>query len=119
MEQVQFQQSKDWIDLSHVLKDDAGQIVAGINAILYCWNMMYVDNLFVESLDRGKGHGKLLPEKKEELAKNLDGYMSHLDTFDWQAKELYENLGYPIFGVLGNCPRGHKRYYMEKDFYKA
>jgi hypothetical protein len=42
--------------------------------------------------------------------------MSHLDTFDWQAKEFYEHLGYEVFGILENCPRGHNRYYMKKVF---
>ena len=115
-EHVPFQQIKDWIDLSYVLKDDAGQIMAGINATLYCWNVMYVDILYVDSSHRGKGYGKLLLEKAESQANSLGGYMSHLDTFDWQAKEFYEHLGYKVFGILENCPRDHNRYYMKKEF---
>jgi GNAT superfamily N-acetyltransferase len=113
---VPFQQNDDWIDLSYVLKGSTGQVVAGINATLYCWNIMYVDILYVDHSQRGKGYGKLLLDKAESRAKSIGGYMCHLDTFDWQAKDFYEHLGYQVFGILENCPRGHTRYYMKKDF---
>jgi GNAT superfamily N-acetyltransferase len=113
---VPFQQSEDWISLSYVLKDDAGHAIAGINATLYCWNIMYVDVLYVDQSHRGKGYGKLLLDKAESKAKSLGGYMAHLDTFDWQAKDFYEHCGYQVFGILENCPRGHARHYMKKEF---
>jgi GNAT superfamily N-acetyltransferase len=113
---VPFQQSEDSIDLSYVLKDEKGQAIAGINAMLYCWNILYIDILYVEDSHRSKGYGKLLLDKAESESKKLGGYMSHLDTFDWQAKEFYEHLGYGVFGILENCPVGHNRYYMKKVF---
>jgi hypothetical protein len=39
-ESVPFQQSEDWISLSKVLKDESGQVIAGINSSLYCWHVM-------------------------------------------------------------------------------
>jgi GNAT superfamily N-acetyltransferase len=113
---VPFLQSEDWIVLSYVVKDETGQVMAGINSMLYCWNILYVDILYVEDAHRGKGYGKLLLNRAEIEARQLGGYMSHLDTFDWQAKEFYEHLGYEVFGILENCPRGHNRYYMKKVF---
>jgi GNAT superfamily N-acetyltransferase len=74
---VPFEQSDAWISLSHVLKDPAGQMVAGINASLYCWKIMYVDILYVEDEHRGKGYGKLLLAKAEAKARSLGGYLSH------------------------------------------
>jgi GNAT superfamily N-acetyltransferase len=113
---VPFQQSADWLDLSYVLKDETGQAIAGINAMLYCWHILYIDILYVEDAHRRKGYGKLLLDQAESESKKIGGYMSHLDTFDWQAKEFYEHLGYEVFGLLENCPRGHNRYYMKKVF---
>jgi GNAT superfamily N-acetyltransferase len=113
---VPFLQSEDWIVLSYAVKDETGQVMAGINSMLYCWNILYVDILYVEDAHRGKGYGKLLLNRAEIEARQLGGYMSHLDTFDWQAKEFYEHLGYEVFGILENCPRGHHRYYMKKVF---
>ncbi len=115
-EKVPFQQSADWIDLSYMLKDETGEAIAGINAILYCWNILYVDILYVEDAHRGEGYGRLLLDRVESETKKLGGYMSHLDTFDWQAKEFYEHFGYEVFGILENCPPGHNRYYMKKIF---
>jgi hypothetical protein len=40
--------------------------------------------------------------------------MSHLDTFDFQARDFYERNGYELFGALDDCPPGHKRYYLKK-----
>ena len=113
---VPFEQSEDWIFLSYALKDETNQVMAGINSMLYCWNILYVDILYVEDTHRGKGYGKLPIDRAESEARQLGGYMSHLDTFDWQAKEFYEHLGYEVFGILENCPRGHNRYYMKKVF---
>ena len=115
-QKVPFEQSEDWIVLSYVLKDETGQAIAGINSMLYCWNILYIDILYVEGAHRGKGYGRLLLDKAESEARKLGGYMSHLDTFDWQAKEFYEHLGYDVFGMLENCPRGHNRYYLKKVF---
>ncbi len=111
---VPFQQTKDWISLSHVLKNNEDQVVAGINATLYCWNVMYIDILYVDEVHRRKGYGRLLLDKAESKAKSMGGYMAHLDTFDWQAKDFYERHGYEIFGALNDCPPGHTRYYTSK-----
>ena len=52
---VPFEQSEDWIVLSYALKDETNQVMAGINSMLYCWNILYVDILYVEDTHRGKG----------------------------------------------------------------
>jgi GNAT superfamily N-acetyltransferase len=114
-ESVPFEQSEDWISLSKVMKDDSGQVIAGINSVLYCWHVMSVSILYVDVAFRGMGYGKLLLEQTENEARELGGYVAHLDTFDFQAKEFYERLGYEVFGVLENCPRGHNRYYLKKQ----
>jgi GNAT superfamily N-acetyltransferase len=111
---VPYQQSEDWISLSYVLKDETGQVTAGIVAALHAWKVMYVDILYVEADYRGKGYGTLLLEKAESEAKSLGGYLSYLDTLDFQAKEFYQKMGYSVFGVLEDCPRGHNFYYMQK-----
>jgi GNAT superfamily N-acetyltransferase len=121
---VPFLQNEDWIVISYVVKDETGQSIAGINAMLYCWNILYIDILYVDDTHRGKGYGKLLldshserlRQRAESEARQLGGYMCHLDTFDWQAKEFYQQLGYEVFGILENCPPGHNRYYMKKVF---
>ncbi len=38
----------------------------------------------------------------------------HTDIYEFQAKDFHLKHGYEIFGVLDDCPPGHKRYYMKK-----
>ena len=61
------------------------------------------------------GYGSILLKEVEKIAKEKGCYLIHLDTFDFQAKDFYVKHGYEVFGVLDNCPPGHKRYFMKKD----
>lgn len=94
---------------------DQGTIIAGINACVYHWGILYVEILFVDAQYRGQGLGSTLLQKVEHEAKEMGATLVHLDTFDFQAKDFYLKYGYEIFGVLENCPPGHKRYYLKKD----
>ena len=41
-------------------------------------------------------------------------YDSCSNRINFQAKDFYIKHGYEVFGVLDDCPKGHKRYYMKK-----
>ena len=45
---VPFKQKDPFVSLSFILKDENDRIMGGINADLYCWNIMYVDVLYIE-----------------------------------------------------------------------
>ncbi|MDA9271967.1 GNAT family N-acetyltransferase [bacterium] len=111
--QVQYIPQMDFLPLNFHIKDEAGRIIAGINA-LSCWQMLDISELYVDENYRGKGLGTLLINKIEDEARGLGSIMSHTDTFDWQAKDFYLKCGYEIFGVLENCPIGHKRFFLKK-----
>ncbi len=113
-EQVPFTQDNAFVSLNFHIKDENGSIIAGVNSCLYCWGMLYIDILFVDESHRGQQLGSLLLSKVEREAKSMGGSLSHLDTFDWQAKDFYLKQGYEVFGVLDDCPEGHKRYYLKK-----
>lgn len=115
LSKVQAEQSELFIDLSRKIEKD-GKIIAGIIARMYCWNVVYIDTLWVDSNYRREKLGTLLLESAEQQAVSNNVYLIHLDTFDFQAKEFYEKHGYEVFGQLDNCPRNHTRYYMKKDF---
>ena len=95
--------------------DNNGKIIAGCIARMYCWNVVYVDILWVDEEYRGFGLGSKLLDNIETTAKDKGCYLIHLDTFDFQAKGFYEKQGYIIFGVLEDCPKGHCRYYLKKQ----
>jgi GNAT superfamily N-acetyltransferase len=113
LSEVPFTQDPRFIKKNYVIKEN-GEIIAGLNAIIYCWKILYIDVLFVDERHRGKDLGTKLMDQLEKDAKEMGATLAHLDTLDFQAKDFYLKRGYEVFGVLENCPLGHKRYYMKK-----
>ena len=109
-----FTQDTDFVSLNFHIKNKNDFVIAGINSLMYCWGILYIDVLFVDESHRGQQLGSLLLSKVEVEAKSAGASLAHLDTFDWQAKDFYIKHGYEIFGVLEDCPPGCKRYYMKK-----
>jgi len=114
---VPFTQEPEFFEISKVIKNSADEIVAGIKAMLYCWNCLHIDVLWVEEEARGKGYGEALLITVEQEAITKGCKLVHLDTFDFQAKDFYLKQGYLIFGTLENCPEGHNRYYLNKELH--
>lgn len=114
LSKVSLIQEAPFIWINRVIADIKGDIIAGINSKMYCWNCLYIDVLWVKEEHRKEGLGSKLLSEVEEIAKEKGCYLIHLDTFDFQAKDFYIKHGYEIFGVLDECPQGHKRYYMKK-----
>ncbi len=112
--QVPFTQKVTPIFKKYVIKNK-NEIIAGINAIIYHWGMLFIDELFVSEAHRNNKLGSYLMKKVEDEAKDLGATLSHTDTFDFQAKDFYLKLGYTIFGELVNCPPGHTRFYLKKE----
>ena len=113
LSQVKSEQEENFIDLSmKAVEDD--KIIAGIIAKMYCWNIVYVDTLWVDPDYRGRRIGEMLLTMLENEAKLKGAKLVHLDTFDFQAKDFYLKQGYEIFGKLEDCPENHCRYYMKK-----
>ncbi|QAA32470.1 GNAT family N-acetyltransferase [Clostridium manihotivorum] len=111
---VPFTQAPAFIPLNRVIKNSEGETLAGINTMIYCWNCLYVDVLWVKEGFRDKGYGSILLKEVETIAKEKGCKLIHLDTFDFQAKDFYLKHGYEVFGILEDCPESHNRYYLKK-----
>lgn len=114
LEQVPLRQKIEFENLSRKIVDDDNKIIGGIIAKMYCWNVVYVDILWVDTEYRGKRIGSYLLDELEKTAERKSVTLIHLDTFDFQAKDFYLKNGYELFGVLEDCPEGHTRYYLKK-----
>lgn len=112
--QVPFELSVPFNQFNRHIKDELGNIIAGINCIYYAWNCIYIDALWVSGSHRHQGLGSQLLNEIEQLGRESGCHLIHLDTFDFQAKDFYLKHGYEIHGVLEDCPKGHQRYYMKK-----
>ena len=109
-----FLQTNPFIPVNRCLKNENGEVIAGVLATLVCWHVLYVDVLWVDPRYRRQGYGSQLLAEAEKVAKALGGYLVHLSTFYFQAKAFYLMCGYEIFGVLEDCPRGHLEYFLKK-----
>ncbi|NMM63594.1 GNAT family N-acetyltransferase [Clostridium sp. P21] len=114
LSKVPLTQEASFIWINRAIVDANGDIIAGINSKMYCWNCLYIDVLLVKENHRKDGLGSKLLSEVEKVAKDKGCYLIHLDTFDFQAKNFYIKHGYDIFGILYECPHGHKRYFMKK-----
>lgn len=70
----------------------------------------YIDSLIVGKKIRRQGVAKQLMEKAENEAKSVGAHKIYLETgIDWDAKHLYELLGYKVRVILPN-------HYGHRDF---
>lgn len=61
-----------------------------------------------------QGHRRKAIKQVERIAKEKGCYLSLLGTFDFQAPEFYEKMGYTLFNIWEDFPKGHANY----TFYK-
>jgi len=102
-----------WSAANFFLKDEDGEILGG--ALGNTWGLwLYVSDVWVDPSLRGKGHATKLMTAIEQMAIQRGCLNSYLDTFSFQARPLYEKLGYKVFGTLENHPQGHSHYFLKK-----
>jgi GNAT superfamily N-acetyltransferase len=97
-----------------MLTDDAGQWHGGICGHVH-WGWLDVDDLWVAEEYRGGGHGRALLLALEQEAARRGATRAQLSTFHFQARGLYEKLGYRVIGELIDFPPGGAMYWMRKD----
>jgi GNAT superfamily N-acetyltransferase len=104
---------KAWWPFNFFLRDSDGEILGGaLGNIWGAW--MYVAYLWVDRSQRGNGHASRLMSAAEEhgIAKGCSD--AFLGTFSFQARPLYEKLGYHVFAEEKDHPKGHSHYWVKK-----
>ena len=103
----------DGVDLAIFIRNDAGEITAGITG--YTWaGWLEVQFLWVHDGLRGQGIGKRLLLAAEAEAVRRGCKRALLDSHDFQAPDFYKKLGYEVFGVLPDFPEGYSHYFLTK-----
>lgn len=97
------------IGISH-----AGTIVAGLDACMTAFKILYVSTVYVDEKYRRRGYGKALIEEMEKRAKELGANTIRLDTFSWQGKEFYQALNYEQVGYYKNDTDNYEEYFFMK-----
>ena len=94
--------------------EENGKIIAGLDACITAFRILYVSTVFVDEPYRRKGYGKRLMDEMEKRAKDMGVNTIRLDTFSWQGKEFYQALKYEIVGSYENQQDGYAEYFFMK-----
>ena len=94
--------------------EDNGRLIAGLDACVTAFRILYVSTAFVDEEYRRKGVGEKLIREMEKRAAAMGVNTIRLDTFNWQGKEFYEALGYQSAGHYDNAEDGYSEYFFLK-----
>lgn len=100
-------------DLAIVLRDERGELMAG----LYGWTWgrcCEVRTLWVHERLRGRGLGTRLMTAAEREARARGAALMVLSTHSFQAPSFYEALGFEVVGEVEDYPMGHRSIYLRK-----
>jgi GNAT superfamily N-acetyltransferase len=104
----------DYYPLAFLLKDHAGEVLGGLLGDVW-GGWLHVSFLWVARPLRQNGWARRLMREAERYAIARGAHDAYLETFSFQARPLYEKLGYQLFGQLEDCPPGHTKYYLRKQ----
>ena len=94
--------------------EEDGKLIAGLDACITAFKILYVSTVFVDEKYRRKGIGAALIREMEKRAAAAGVNTIRLDTFDWQGKEFYEAMGYRPVGQYTNDEDGYSEYFFLK-----
>ena len=101
--------------VGYFLRAEDGELLGGLHGGVW-GGWLHIRILWIAEPARGKGHARALLAAAEAYARKRGSIGAFLDTFSFQARPLYEKLGFRVFGELENCPPGHAHYFMKKLF---
>jgi len=96
-----------------VLRDAGNAVHGGISAALH-YDVLYIDDLWIEKACRGADYGTKLMRLAEEEGRRRGAALWWLDTYTWQARPFYKKLGYELFGELPYWGTKPARHFMRK-----
>ena len=94
--------------------EDDGKLIAGLDACITAFKILYVSTVFVDEEYRRKGIGALMIREMEKRALAMGANTIRLDTFNWQGKEFHEALDYQCVGQYDNTEDGYSEYFFLK-----
>lgn len=93
---------------------DGETLIAGLDACMTAFKILYVSTVFVSAPYRRQGYGKLLMAEMERRAKKLGANTIRLDTFSWQGEAFYRALGYEQVGHYANPEDRYEEFFFLK-----
>ena len=93
---------------------DEEELIAGVDASMTAYRILYVSTLFVKESYRGRGIGTRLMNELETRAKKLGANIIRLDSFSWQGGSFYEKIGYEKVGEYSSEEDGFSEFFYIK-----
>jgi ribosomal protein S18 acetylase RimI-like enzyme len=103
----------DGASLGCLLRDGAGQLVAGLDGFTWGGYAM-IEWLWVHADHRHEGLGTRLVRAAEDEAARRGCVVVRVNTHTFQAPGFYEVLGYSRIGLAEDTPVGHGEVFLEK-----
>ncbi|HJQ60390.1 MAG TPA: GNAT family N-acetyltransferase [Vineibacter sp.] len=103
----------EWYPVGLFLKSPKGEWAGGLLGSIW-GGWLHVRSLWVAAPFRGQGHATRLLAAAEAYAIERGCRAATLETHSFQARPLYERLGYEVFGTLDDYPPGHAKYFLRK-----
>jgi ribosomal protein S18 acetylase RimI-like enzyme len=110
-----FTPPRNWRPVTLGLRAADGNIIGGLLGST-TWDWLQIDTLWVAEEFRGRGHGRALVTRAEQIARRHGCRNARVDTFDFEARGFYEKLGYRVYGELHGFPHGHSQLHLAKRF---
>lgn len=93
---------------------DEDKLIAGVDACMTAFKILYVSTVFVDEDYRNNKIGTILMKEVEKRAELLGANMIRLDTFNWQGRDFYRSLGYEEVGFYENKDDGFSEHFFLK-----
>ncbi|MBD7985279.1 GNAT family N-acetyltransferase [Sporosarcina sp. Sa2YVA2] len=93
---------------------NGGKLIAGADASMTAFKILYVSTVFVDENYRNNKVGTMLMKEVEKRAKSLGANMIRLDTFNWQGRDFYRSMGYEEVGFYENKDDGFSEHFFLK-----
>jgi len=100
-------------DIRLALKDPQGKVLGGISGhiALYCW---FIEELWLDKRAQGKGYGRRILKKGEDIAREKGCRIAQTNTFTFQSPGFYASQGYEEIAVVDVC-EGVRQLYFYKQ----
>ena len=96
------------------LRDDEGRLRGGLIASVR-FDVMNIQDLFIDDSHRRDGLGAKLVAMAEEEARRRGARHACVMTFSWQARPFYEKQGYAVYAELSYLDGTHALYSLKKS----
>jgi GNAT superfamily N-acetyltransferase len=99
--------------VQYYLRSEDDEVLGGLLAQIW-GGWMHVTFVWVAEPARGRGYARQMLKLAEAYAIKRGCRGSYLETFSFQARPMYERLGYEVIGEIKDFPPGHSHYVLKK-----